>query len=45
MSVDEQKQLQKTLRVLRQKMLDEMHMELDKPPAAYPPGKPIRFKW
>jgi len=36
-SVDEQKQIQK--------MLDDLHMELDKPPAAYPPGKPIRVKW
>jgi DNA-binding MarR family transcriptional regulator len=45
MSVDEQKQLQKLLRVLRQKMLDELHMELDKQPAAYAPGKPIRVKW
>ena len=43
-SVDEQKQLQKLLKVLRQKMLDEMHMELDKGPSAYTPGKPIRVK-
>jgi DNA-binding MarR family transcriptional regulator len=45
LSVDEQKQLQKLLRVLRQKMLDDLHMELDKPPKAYPAGKPIRVKW
>lgn len=45
LSVDEQKQLQKLLRVLRQKMLDDMHMELDKPPKAFPAGKPIRVKW
>jgi DNA-binding MarR family transcriptional regulator len=45
LSVDEQKQLQKLLRVLRQKMLDDLHMELDKQPKAYPPGKPIRVKW
>ena len=44
LSVDEQKQLQKLLKVLRQKMLDEMHMDLDKGPGAYAPGKPIRVK-
>ena len=44
LSIDEQKQLQKLLKVLRQKMLDEMHMELDKGPGAYAPGKPIRVK-
>jgi len=43
LSVDEQKQLQKLLKVLRQKMLDEMHMELDKGPSAYA-SKPIRVK-
>jgi DNA-binding MarR family transcriptional regulator len=45
MPVDEQKQLQKLLKVLRQKMLDEMHMDLDKGPSAFAPGKPIRVKW
>ena len=45
MSVDDQKQLQKLLRVLRDKMLDDMHMELDKPPDAFPPGKPIHIEW
>ena len=45
LSVDEQKQLQKLLKTLRQKMLDEMHMELDKGPSAFAPGKPIRVKW
>jgi DNA-binding MarR family transcriptional regulator len=45
LSVDEQKKLQNLLKTLRQKMLDEMHMELDKQPAAYTPGKPIRVKW
>jgi DNA-binding MarR family transcriptional regulator len=45
LSVDEQKQLQKLLKVLRQKMLDEMHMDLDKGPGAFAPGKPIRVKW
>ena len=43
LSIDEQKQLQKLLKVLRQKMLDEMHMEMDKGPASYI-GKPIRVK-
>ena len=45
LSVDEQKQLQKLLKGLRQKMLDDMHMELDKQPSAYTSGKPIRVKW
>jgi len=42
--VEEQKQLQKSLRKLRQKMMDEMHMELDKGPPAFA-GKPIAVKW
>jgi DNA-binding MarR family transcriptional regulator len=41
--VEEQKQLQKSLRKLRQKMMDEMHMELDKGPSAFA-GKPIQVK-
>jgi DNA-binding MarR family transcriptional regulator len=43
MPVEEQKQLQKSLRKLRQKMMDEMHMELDKGPQAFA-GKPIQVK-
>jgi DNA-binding MarR family transcriptional regulator len=43
MPVEEQKQLQKSLRKLRQKMMDEMHMELDKGPQAFV-GKPIQVK-
>jgi DNA-binding MarR family transcriptional regulator len=41
--VEEQKQLQKSLRKLRQKMMDEMHMELDKGPQAFA-GRPIQVK-
>jgi DNA-binding MarR family transcriptional regulator len=44
MSVEEQKQLQKLLKTLRQKMLDEMHMEIDRQPDVYK-GKPISVKW
>jgi DNA-binding MarR family transcriptional regulator len=44
MPVEEQKQLQKSLKKLRQKMMDEMHMELDKGPQAFA-GKPIAVKW
>ena len=44
MPVEEQKQLQKSLKKLRQKMMDEMHMELDKGPSAFA-GKPITVKW
>ncbi len=45
MPVDEQKQLQKLLGGLRQRMMDEMHMEFDQQPESFNPGKPIRFKW
>ena len=44
MSIEEQKQLQGLLKRLRQKMLDEMHMEADRQPAAYR-GKPIAVNW
>jgi DNA-binding MarR family transcriptional regulator len=44
LSVDEQKQLQKLLKALRQKMLDEMHMEIDRQPNVYK-GKAISVKW
>jgi DNA-binding MarR family transcriptional regulator len=39
------KQLHQTLRELRQKMLDQMHMELDLQPSGLPEGKPIQLKW
>lgn len=44
MSVEEQKQLQQLLKSLRQRMLDEMHMEIDKQPKVYK-GKAISIKW
>ena len=44
-SVEEQKQLQKTLKKMRQRMMDDLHLELDKLPASYPAGKPIAVKW
>jgi len=44
-TVEEQKQLQKLLKPLRQKMLDELHMELDEQPPAFAKGKPISVKW
>ncbi len=44
MSIEEQKQLQGLLKRLRQKMLDEMHMEADRQPAAYR-GKRIAVRW
>jgi DNA-binding MarR family transcriptional regulator len=44
LSVKEQEQLQKLLRALRGKMLDELHMEL-KNPAGYSEGKPIPPGW
>jgi hypothetical protein len=43
MPVEEQKQLQKSLKKLRQKMMDEMHMEMDKGPPVFA-GKPIVVK-
>jgi DNA-binding MarR family transcriptional regulator len=43
MPVEEQKQLQKSLKKLRQKMMDEMHVELDKGPPVFA-GKPIVVK-
>lgn len=44
MSIEEQKQLQGFLKRLRQKMLDEMHMEADRQPPAYR-NKRITVKW
>ena len=44
MSIEEQKQLQKSLKPLRQRMLDEMHMEIDRQPKVYN-GKTISIKW
>jgi DNA-binding MarR family transcriptional regulator len=44
MSVEEQKQLQQLLKSLRQRMLDEMHMEIDRQPKVYK-GKTISIKW
>ena len=41
----ERAQVHKTLMVLRGKMLDQLHLELDEHPAGLPQGKPIRLKW
>ncbi|MBE0480601.1 MAG: winged helix DNA-binding protein [Dehalococcoidia bacterium] len=43
-SPEEQEVLQATLRKLRNRMLDELHMEIKKPPA-YDPEKPIPLSW
>jgi hypothetical protein len=43
-STDEQEQLQKLLRVLRDKMLDELHMEIKKP-SGHNMDKPISPGW
>lgn len=43
-STDEQEQLQKLLRVLRDKMLDELHMEIKKP-SGHDMDKPISPGW
>jgi DNA-binding MarR family transcriptional regulator len=45
LTVEEQKQLQKLLKPLRQKMIDDLHMELAKQPPAFKVGKPISIKW
>lgn len=42
-SVEQQKRLQDELRPLRDKMLDELHMEVPKPPIHE--GKPIPLVW
>ncbi len=42
--VEQQEQLQKTLKVIRDKALDKMHIEAQ-PPSGFPPGKPIPVKW
>ncbi len=44
MSEEEQKRLQGSLRSLRDKMLQELHMEVSKP-TAYDQDKPIPVKW
>jgi MarR family transcriptional regulator for hemolysin len=44
LSTDEQEQLQKLLRGLRDKMLDELHMEIKKP-SGYDSEKPITPNW
>ena len=44
LSEEEQKQLKKLLGVIRQKMMDEMHME-PKIPKAYPSDKPLPLNW
>lgn len=45
LSAGEQEQLLKLLRKLRRRMLDELHLEPDRKPAVYPPGKPLAIKW
>ena len=44
MSEEEQKRLQESLRPLRDRMVEELHMEEAKPPA-YAKGKPITLNW
>jgi hypothetical protein len=44
MSEEEQKRLQESLRPLRDKMAEELHMEEARPPA-YAQDKPIALKW
>jgi hypothetical protein len=44
MSEEKQQHLQKVLAGLRDKMMQEMHMELRKP-AVYPPDEPIPVIW
>ena len=44
MSEEEQQHLQKVMAGLRDKMMQEIHMELKKP-AGYPPDKPIPVIW
>ena len=41
----ERQQFHKTLKSLRAKVLDQLHLELDENPAGLPEGKPIRIKW
>jgi MarR family transcriptional regulator for hemolysin len=42
--VEQQEQLQKTLKVIRDKALEKMHIEAQ-PPSGLPAGKPIPVKW
>jgi hypothetical protein len=44
MSAGEQQQLRKTLKTLRDKMVQELHIEPEKP-KVYPEDKPIDVKW
>ena len=44
MSSQKREDLHKTLVQLRQKLVDELHLELA-PPSAFPSGKPIQLKW
>ncbi|MEE8469942.1 MAG: MarR family transcriptional regulator [Dehalococcoidia bacterium] len=45
LSAKERDQLHKTLRALRQKMLDELHLEIDQQPVGLSPDKPIPVTW
>jgi len=44
MPVEQQEQLQKSLRALRDKALEKLHIEAS-PPSGRPAGKPIPVKW
>lgn len=45
LSADERQQLDNALRKLRQKMLNEMHLEVRQSPPAFPEGNPIKVSW
>jgi len=45
MPAKEREQFHKTLKGLRAKMLDQLHMEIDEEPTGLPIDKPLSLKW
>ena len=45
LSPGQRQQLHKSLRAMRDRMLDKIHVELEERPKGYPPGEPIPLIW
>lgn len=45
MPAEERRQLHKTLRALRQKILDEIGVEIQRQPKGFPPDRPLLLNW